>query len=183
MLSLARDSVEVIGYGNPIEPRRVATIGQPAASFASDPSCAWTTAATAADRRIALAGAIPDVVPEAWLARLPGIAALRLNKAAASLVIEYDARRIPPQWWERLLHSRDEALPDLLAEVGLIVDRAHLFPIHPKEYLRERSSLSLTYPHGDPAPWSPATVAVLQKRRHGRDRGRGGGHRRATQAP
>ncbi|HPE70770.1 MAG: hypothetical protein ABTR27_02210 [Candidatus Competibacter phosphatis] len=74
----------------------------------------------------------PDVVPEAWLARLPGIAALRLNKAAASLVIEYDARRIPPQWWERLLHSRDEALPDLLAEVGLIVDRAHLFS-HPSE--------------------------------------------------
>ena len=74
----------------------------------------------------------PNAAPETWLAQWPGITALHWNKAAASLVIQYDARRIPPQWWERLLHSRGEALPALLAEVGLIADRDHLFP-HPPE--------------------------------------------------
>jgi hypothetical protein len=60
---------------------------------------------------------------ETWLAQLPGITGLHLNKVAASLVIEYDAGRIPPQWWERLLHSPSQALPGLLAEIGLIADR------------------------------------------------------------
>lgn len=64
----------------------------------------------------------PDVAPETWLARLPGVTTLHLNKAAASLVIEYDARRIPPQWWERLLRAQNEALPALLAEAGLLAD-------------------------------------------------------------
>ena len=67
----------------------------------------------------------PNAAPETWLAQLPGITALHLNKAAASLVIEYDARRIPPQWWERLLHGRSEALPALLAEVGLLTASDH----------------------------------------------------------
>ncbi|MDG4598162.1 MAG: hypothetical protein P9F75_21140 [Candidatus Contendobacter sp.] len=74
----------------------------------------------------------PNAAPESWLARLPGITALHLNKSAASLVIEYDARRIPPQWWERLLHSRGEALPVLLAEVGLFTDPDHCSS-HPPE--------------------------------------------------
>ena len=69
----------------------------------------------------------PNAAPEAWLARLPGITALHLNKAAASLVIEYDAQRIPPAWWEQLLRSRDETLPALLAEIGLSVDRNRFF--------------------------------------------------------
>lgn len=73
----------------------------------------------------------PNAAPENWLARLPGVTALHLNKAAASLVIEYDAGRIPPQWWERLLHTRSEALPALLAEVGLLVDSDHFS--HPPE--------------------------------------------------
>jgi hypothetical protein len=73
----------------------------------------------------------PDAALETWLAQWPGITALHLNKAAASLVIEYDARRIPPQWWERLLHTRSEALPALLAEVGLLVDSDHFS--HPPE--------------------------------------------------
>ncbi|MEI2783075.1 MAG: hypothetical protein V9H25_18270 [Candidatus Competibacter sp.] len=67
----------------------------------------------------------PNAEPESWLDRVPGIIALHLNKAAASLVIEYDARRIPPQWWERLLHGRSEALPALLAEVGLLTASDH----------------------------------------------------------
>ncbi len=58
-----------------------------------------------------------------WLAQWPGITGLHLNKVAASLVIEYDAGRIPPQWWERLLRSPSQALPGLLAEIGLIADR------------------------------------------------------------
>ncbi|MCP5159757.1 MAG: hypothetical protein H6975_10165 [Gammaproteobacteria bacterium] len=74
----------------------------------------------------------PDVAPENWLARLPGVTALYLNKAAASLVIEYDAQRIPPPWWERLLHAQNEALPVLLAEVGLCAALNH-GPSHPPE--------------------------------------------------
>ena len=71
----------------------------------------------------------PNAEPESWLDRVPGITALHLNKAAASLVIEYDARRIPPQWWERLLYARRETLPALLAEVGLLADPDHcIFP-------------------------------------------------------
>ena len=61
----------------------------------------------------------PDTAPEAWLARWPGITALHLNKAVASLVIEYDAHRIPPQWWERLLRAQSGTLPAVLAEVDL----------------------------------------------------------------
>jgi hypothetical protein len=79
----------------------------------------------------------PNAEPESWLDRVPGITALHLNKVAASLVIEYDARRIPPQWWERLLHGRSEALPALLAEVGLLVDPDHFSSHPPKEHQRE----------------------------------------------
>lgn len=74
----------------------------------------------------------PNAAPESWLARLPGITALHWNKVAASLVIEYDARRIPPQWWERLLHARRETLPALLAEVGFLADRDRLFSFQPR---------------------------------------------------
>jgi hypothetical protein len=58
-----------------------------------------------------------DNTPERWLAHLPGVSALRLNKAAASLVIDYDAGRLSPEWWERLLVGGEVAL--LLAEVDL----------------------------------------------------------------
>jgi hypothetical protein len=80
----------------------------------------------------------PNAAPESWLAQWPGIARLHLNKVAASLVIEYDAGRIPPQWWERLLRSPSPALPGLLAEIGLIADRDPL-SLHSaqKEFIRE----------------------------------------------
>ncbi len=80
----------------------------------------------------------PNAAPENWPARLPGITALHLNRAAASLVIEYDARRIPPQWWERLLHARSETLPALLAEVGSLADSpSTFFSLNLKECQRE----------------------------------------------
>lgn len=69
----------------------------------------------------------PNAAPETWLAQWPGITALHLNKAAASLVIEYDAQRIPPAWWEQLLCSPHQALPARLAEIGLNVDRDYVF--------------------------------------------------------
>lgn len=68
----------------------------------------------------------PNAAPETWLAHLPGITALHLNRAAASLVIEYDTRRIPPQWWERLLRAGGEALPTLLAEIVPLADAYRL---------------------------------------------------------
>lgn len=75
----------------------------------------------------------PNTAPETWLLQLPlGITALRLNKDAASLVIEYDDQHISPSWWERLLRSRREELPALLAEVGLMAGCNHLFPRLPE---------------------------------------------------
>lgn len=69
-----------------------------------------------------------DVAPEDWLARLPGVTALQMNRLAASLVVEYDPRRIPPQWWERLLSAQGETLSAVLAEVDLPTDRvSHIF--------------------------------------------------------
>lgn len=58
---------------------------------------------------------------EQWLARIPGVVDFRLNPGAASLVIQYDASRIQPQWWERLLRASESALPALFAEVGITV--------------------------------------------------------------
>lgn len=70
----------------------------------------------------------PDAAPEDWLARLPGVTALQMNTLAASLVVEYDPRRIPPQWWERLLGAQGATLPAVLAEVDLSADRvSHIF--------------------------------------------------------
>ncbi len=57
--------------------------------------------------------------PEAWLARIPGVVDLRLNLAAASLVIQYDAGRIAPQWWERLMAAPAQDMPSLFAELGV----------------------------------------------------------------
>lgn len=56
---------------------------------------------------------------EQWLTRIPGVLDLRLNLAAASLVIQYDAARIQPQWWERLIVASGQDLPALFAEVGM----------------------------------------------------------------
>ena len=43
-----------------------------------------------------------------WLHALSGITEVRLNAAAASLVIVYDPARLPPQWWETLILGEDD---------------------------------------------------------------------------
>jgi len=48
----------------------------------------------------------------------PGVRDVRLNAAAWSVVIEYDARHIPPAMLEELLHAADDArAAELLAEL------------------------------------------------------------------
>lgn len=56
---------------------------------------------------------------KAWLAQIPGVTNTHLNLAAASLVIQYDANQIQPQWWERLLVVSNQELPMLFAEIGV----------------------------------------------------------------
>jgi hypothetical protein len=50
----------------------------------------------------------------AWLAALPGILGVRANPIAASVVVEYDARRIAPDWWETLILGADNEALELL---------------------------------------------------------------------
>jgi len=38
-----------------------------------------------------------------WLDTVPGINGIRLNAAAASLIIAYDPERLDPDWWETLI--------------------------------------------------------------------------------
>jgi hypothetical protein len=45
---------------------------------------------------------------DALLAAVGGFAQVRLNPAAASLVIEYDPRRLDPSWWETLISGEDD---------------------------------------------------------------------------
>lgn len=40
-----------------------------------------------------------------WFQARAGILSVRINTAAASLVVSYDAALIEPQWWERTLGS------------------------------------------------------------------------------
>jgi len=43
-----------------------------------------------------------------WLDRVGGITGVRLNPAAACLVIDYEPRRLDPDWWETLVLGDDE---------------------------------------------------------------------------
>lgn len=52
------------------------------------------------------------------LRSIPGVLGYRLNPAAASLVIEYDPRRLNPAWWETLVQGDDDAAIALV--LGLI---------------------------------------------------------------
>jgi len=46
-----------------------------------------------------------------WLQSIPSVLGIRLNPAAASLIIEYDSIRLDPDWWETLVLGDDtEAL-------------------------------------------------------------------------
>ncbi len=69
---------------------------------------------------LAYSPALNRLKPEEWLKRIPGVLDARLNPVAASLVIQYDAARLQPQWWERLAGASGQELPGLLAEVGII---------------------------------------------------------------
>ncbi|MBF0179021.1 MAG: cation transporter [Magnetococcales bacterium] len=48
------------------------------------------------------------------LARMEGILEVNLNPLAASVVLTYDARRIPPRTWEDLLHGDDATASGVL---------------------------------------------------------------------
>lgn len=43
-----------------------------------------------------------------WLLTVAGVTGTRLNPAAASLVVEYDTRRLDPDWWETLVLGDDD---------------------------------------------------------------------------
>lgn len=43
-----------------------------------------------------------------WLGALPGVRGLRVNLAAASLIIEYDPLRFDPAAWETLLRGEED---------------------------------------------------------------------------
>jgi hypothetical protein len=49
-----------------------------------------------------------------WLETVDGIRGLRLNLAAASVIIEYDPQRLPPEAWKTLVNGSDEAALALL---------------------------------------------------------------------
>lgn len=53
-----------------------------------------------------------------WLGALPGVKGARINAAAASLVIEYDPRRLEPCSWETLVLGDDDAVLGLV--LGLL---------------------------------------------------------------
>lgn len=52
---------------------------------------------------------------------LPGIQGVRLNPAAASLIIHYDRRRLAPELWETLVWGSDEEVMEGL--IGLLAAR------------------------------------------------------------
>jgi hypothetical protein len=64
-----------------------------------------------------------------WLETVDGIRGLRLNLAAASVIIAYDPQRLPPEAWETLVNGSDEAavalLQTLVPAVGRLPRRQH----------------------------------------------------------
>lgn len=51
----------------------------------------------------------------AWLKRVPGLKATRVNAAALSVVVEYDPVVIAPSLWKQLLSAEPAAARELLA--------------------------------------------------------------------
>ena len=78
---------------------------------------------------VALADDATCAALEAQVERLCALGSL--HHRACALVFAHRAdwaaelADAPPQWWERLLHGRSEALPALLAEVGLLTASDH----------------------------------------------------------
>lgn len=55
---------------------------------------------------------------QSGIAAAPAIHAVRVNLPALSVVIEYDPRRIPADWWPALLRADPEEAVRLVAEIG-----------------------------------------------------------------
>lgn len=54
-----------------------------------------------------------------WLRQAPGVTGVRVNAAAASVVVDYQPDRLPPPWWETLVLGDDaEALGAVLDLLG-----------------------------------------------------------------
>lgn len=62
-------------------------------------------------------GMSPDQASR-WLAAFPGVKDSRINATAASLIIEYDPRRLEPSSWETLVLGDDDAALRLI--LGLL---------------------------------------------------------------
>lgn len=52
------------------------------------------------------------------VASVPAIRSFRINPAALSVTIEFDADSIPLDWWPSLLQADDEEAGRLLAEIS-----------------------------------------------------------------
>ena len=62
---------------------------------------------------------LPKVDPTPFVdlvSRVKGVKQTRVNKAALSVVVEYDSSSIPPALWERLLTAEPEDVQALLSE-------------------------------------------------------------------
>lgn len=62
-------------------------------------------------------GLAPDQAVR-WLRALPGVKGARINVAAASVVVDYDPRRLDPSRWETLVLGDDDAALELV--LGLL---------------------------------------------------------------
>ncbi len=62
---------------------------------------------------------LPKVDPAPFVdlvSRVKGVKETRVNKAALSVVVEYDSSSIPPSLWERLLTAEPEEVQTILSE-------------------------------------------------------------------
>lgn len=53
-------------------------------------------------------GVNPELAAQ-WLGDFPGVKRTRVNAAAASLIVEYDPKRLAPSNWETLILGDDDA--------------------------------------------------------------------------
>lgn len=63
---------------------------------------------------LALSGSADPKRFAALLEKVEGIRNVRINPAAASVVVQYDAQRLPPELWQTLLEGSDTEVAALL---------------------------------------------------------------------